>query len=229
MSERARPNLLYIHSDQHNAAVAGCYGDQHVHTPHLDRLAGAGALFTSNYCCSPDLRPLAHGHAHRSPPLAERSLDQQSRAQFRHTHAGAQHGRRRLPPRADRAHAFGRPGPAARLLRAPGRRPFAQLPPPSRMSVPSWASCTARRVPTASASSGPGPGSPATRYMTRPSRRPPWTGLIASACSAAPAWTTRPFRSAWASCCRIRPTWRAAPTMNVTAPQPAAATQAARI
>ncbi len=53
MSERARPNLLYIHSDQHNAAVAGCYGDQHVHTPHLDRLAGAGALFTSNYCCSP--------------------------------------------------------------------------------------------------------------------------------------------------------------------------------
>ncbi len=53
MSERARPNLLYIHSDQHNAAVAGCYGDQHVHTPHLDRLAVAGALFTSNYCCSP--------------------------------------------------------------------------------------------------------------------------------------------------------------------------------
>lgn len=53
MPERARPNLLYIHTDQHNAAVTGCYGDAQAHTPNLDRLARAGALFTSNYCCSP--------------------------------------------------------------------------------------------------------------------------------------------------------------------------------
>ncbi len=53
MSQRSRPNLLYIHSDQHNAAVTGCYGDAQVHTPHLDRLAQGGAHFTSNYCCSP--------------------------------------------------------------------------------------------------------------------------------------------------------------------------------
>ena len=53
MSDRSRPNLLYIHSDQHNAAVTGCYGDAHVHTPHLDRLARDGAHFTSTYCCAP--------------------------------------------------------------------------------------------------------------------------------------------------------------------------------
>ena len=53
MPEQARPNLLYIHSDQHNAAVTGCYGDAHVRTPHLDRLARDGALFSSAYCCSP--------------------------------------------------------------------------------------------------------------------------------------------------------------------------------
>jgi choline-sulfatase len=33
------PNLLYIHSDQHNASVLGCVGDEVVRTPHLDRLA----------------------------------------------------------------------------------------------------------------------------------------------------------------------------------------------
>ena len=53
MPKRARPNLLYIHSDQHNAAVTGCYGDAQALTPNLDRLASAGALFTSTYCCSP--------------------------------------------------------------------------------------------------------------------------------------------------------------------------------
>ena len=53
MPAPSRPNLLYIHSDQHNAAVTGCYGDGHVNTPNLDRLAREGALFSANYCCSP--------------------------------------------------------------------------------------------------------------------------------------------------------------------------------
>ncbi|MCZ6634004.1 MAG: sulfatase-like hydrolase/transferase [bacterium] len=48
-----RPNLLYIHSDQHNPAVTGCYGDPLVQTPHLDRLAERGVLFNNCYCPSP--------------------------------------------------------------------------------------------------------------------------------------------------------------------------------
>lgn len=50
---RSRPNLLYIHSDQHSPHVTGCYGDPLVETPNLDRLAAGGALFENAYCCSP--------------------------------------------------------------------------------------------------------------------------------------------------------------------------------
>ena len=48
-----RPNILYIHSDQHTAAVTGCYGDLVVETPNLDALAEKGVRFTDVYCPSP--------------------------------------------------------------------------------------------------------------------------------------------------------------------------------
>jgi len=48
-----RPNLLYIHSDQHSPAVLGCYGDPLVRTPNLDRLARRGVLLENAYCPSP--------------------------------------------------------------------------------------------------------------------------------------------------------------------------------
>jgi choline-sulfatase len=48
-----RPNLLYIHSDQHSPFVSGCYGDALVKTPHLDSLAKKGVLFHNAYCPSP--------------------------------------------------------------------------------------------------------------------------------------------------------------------------------
>ncbi len=48
-----RPNFLYIHSDQHNPAVIGCYGDPLVQTPNLDSLAAQGTIFTNVYCPSP--------------------------------------------------------------------------------------------------------------------------------------------------------------------------------
>ncbi len=48
-----RPNLLYIHTDQHSPHVTGCYGDPLVETPNLDRLAAGGALFENAYCSSP--------------------------------------------------------------------------------------------------------------------------------------------------------------------------------
>ncbi|HUX87837.1 MAG TPA: sulfatase-like hydrolase/transferase, partial [Chloroflexota bacterium] len=46
-------NLLYIHSDQHNPAVVGAYGNPVVRTPHLDSLAENGVLFENVYCPSP--------------------------------------------------------------------------------------------------------------------------------------------------------------------------------
>ncbi|MDA3963510.1 MAG: sulfatase-like hydrolase/transferase [Planctomycetota bacterium] len=47
------PNILVIMSDEHDAAVTGCYGDQLVATPHLDRLAASGVTFDACYCNSP--------------------------------------------------------------------------------------------------------------------------------------------------------------------------------
>lgn len=49
----SRPNLLYILSDQHTPEILGCYGNDVVHTPNLDRLAHEGAIFENVYCPSP--------------------------------------------------------------------------------------------------------------------------------------------------------------------------------
>ena len=53
MTETTRPNVLFIQSDQHCAAVTGCYGDPVIQTPNLDRLAARGVVMDSAYCASP--------------------------------------------------------------------------------------------------------------------------------------------------------------------------------
>lgn len=49
----ARPNILFIMSDQHARRVAGCYGDPVVRTPALDALSEKGVTFDAAYCPSP--------------------------------------------------------------------------------------------------------------------------------------------------------------------------------
>jgi choline-sulfatase len=46
-------NVLFIMSDQHSRSVLGCYGNEVVRTPHLDRLAARGTRFTDAYCNCP--------------------------------------------------------------------------------------------------------------------------------------------------------------------------------
>ncbi len=53
MQTTDRPNILLIHSDQHNPFVTGCYGDPLVQTPHLDSLAENGVVFDACYCTAP--------------------------------------------------------------------------------------------------------------------------------------------------------------------------------
>ena len=48
-----RPNVLFIMSDEHNVGVLGCYENDVVRTPHLDRLARGGIVFENCYCNSP--------------------------------------------------------------------------------------------------------------------------------------------------------------------------------
>jgi choline-sulfatase len=48
-----RPNVLILMSDQHSKHVLGCYGNEIVRTPNLDRFAAEGTRFTNAYCPSP--------------------------------------------------------------------------------------------------------------------------------------------------------------------------------
>ena len=51
------PNVLLILTDDHAAYALGCYGSEIARTPHLDRLASEGALFSRAYCNSPMCTP----------------------------------------------------------------------------------------------------------------------------------------------------------------------------
>ena len=48
-----KPNILVIMSDEHNAGVLGCNGNDIVKTPNLDGLARRGVTFQGCYCNSP--------------------------------------------------------------------------------------------------------------------------------------------------------------------------------
>jgi choline-sulfatase len=52
-SEKQRPNILIIMSDQHHAGVMGHAGDAVAETPNLDRLARDGVRFSNAYCTCP--------------------------------------------------------------------------------------------------------------------------------------------------------------------------------
>lgn len=53
MSDKKPMNLVIILSDQHSKRMLGCYGNDRVKTPNLDRLAAEGVCFDRAYCNSP--------------------------------------------------------------------------------------------------------------------------------------------------------------------------------
>jgi len=52
-----RPNILWICTDQQRFDTLGCYGNEFVQTPNLDRLAADGMLFRRAYCQNPVCTP----------------------------------------------------------------------------------------------------------------------------------------------------------------------------
>lgn len=64
-SQRKRPNIVYIMSDDHGYQAVSAYGHGLNHTPHIDRLATEGALFTratvTNSLCAPSRAVLLTG------------------------------------------------------------------------------------------------------------------------------------------------------------------------
>ena len=61
----ARPNILFMVSDDISWAHAGAYGDKVVKTPAFDRIAAEGVLFTNAFCsvssCSPSRATILTG------------------------------------------------------------------------------------------------------------------------------------------------------------------------
>lgn len=61
-----RPNIIYIFADDLGYGELGSYGQQHILTPNLDRLAAEGMRFTQHYSgspvCAPSRAALLTGH-----------------------------------------------------------------------------------------------------------------------------------------------------------------------
>ena len=61
----ARPNIIFIMSDDHAAHAISAYGSRVNHTPHIDRLAREGALlrnvFATNSICTPSRAAILTG------------------------------------------------------------------------------------------------------------------------------------------------------------------------
>lgn len=52
-----RPNILWLCTDQQRLDMLGCYGNELVRTPNIDRLAANGVRFTHAYCQAPVCAP----------------------------------------------------------------------------------------------------------------------------------------------------------------------------
>ncbi len=67
--EDARPNIIFIMTDDHSYQTLSAYDDRHVSTPHLDRLAMEGVKFTNSFVtnsiCAPSRAVMLTGkHSH---------------------------------------------------------------------------------------------------------------------------------------------------------------------
>jgi len=78
-AEPARPNLIFILSDDLAQGDVGCYGQELIQTPSLDRMAREGTRYTQAYCgttvCAPSRTSLITGlHMGHSPIRANREI-----------------------------------------------------------------------------------------------------------------------------------------------------------
>ena len=53
----SKPNIIYIYADDMGYAELGCYGQQKIKTPHLDKLAAEGIRFTQHSPSTPVCAP----------------------------------------------------------------------------------------------------------------------------------------------------------------------------
>ena len=53
----AKPNILFLLSDDHSDPYLGCYGNKDVRTPNLDRFAAEGMRFDRMFVSCPQCVP----------------------------------------------------------------------------------------------------------------------------------------------------------------------------
>ncbi len=75
----AKPNLIFILSDDIAQGDVGCYGQKLIQTPHLDRMAAEGTRYLQGYCgtsvCAPSRSSLMTGlHSGHCPIRANREI-----------------------------------------------------------------------------------------------------------------------------------------------------------
>jgi arylsulfatase A len=56
-NRKATPNIIYIYADDLGYGELGCYGQQKIKTPNLDRMAAEGMRFTQHYTSTPVCAP----------------------------------------------------------------------------------------------------------------------------------------------------------------------------
>jgi arylsulfatase A-like enzyme len=57
MPEKGQPNVVFILTDDQGPWAAGCYGNQEIRTPNIDRLAREGVRLENFFCSSPVCSP----------------------------------------------------------------------------------------------------------------------------------------------------------------------------
>jgi len=57
MTAAAKPNVVFIMTDNQSPWTLGCYGNAEIATPNIDRLAREGVRFTNAFCSNPVCSP----------------------------------------------------------------------------------------------------------------------------------------------------------------------------
>ena len=86
MATQNPPNILWISTDQQRWDTLGCYGNDLVLTPNIDRLAAQGFLFEKAFCQSPICTPSQCLVPHRTLSTHRRDVDRMGR-RYRQTSA----------------------------------------------------------------------------------------------------------------------------------------------
>ncbi len=84
--DAAPPNIIYILADDLGYGEVGCYGQQRIKTPHIDRLAAEGMRFTQHYTgqavCAPARcalmtgKHMGHAYVRNNGSMKERPKDE---------------------------------------------------------------------------------------------------------------------------------------------------------